>query len=319
MDRLVVIGNGFDLAHGLHTKYSDFMKYLLSYERQPERIQGQYIRLDSVSKQDQERHRFYDAISKYIPEQNLWSSFEEALSILDEEQLQDDNSCYLLGYGDENWRDSAHHDFQYMVGEALSFASDIPKHFSKWISGIDTHVCPIISANIINSNCLFLNFNYTDTLEAVYGIPVGRILYIHGKALRGDNLVLGHHNDTLFQDEPIPEFQSEEERSFYYDNYSEDIRITEAQDIIKSYFRQTYKDTASIIGYNHLFFNSLSAINEVYILGHSLSEIDFDYFLEIKKRVPHTCKWYISYHDNMTNAQNLIYRLNLQSYQIFQF
>lgn len=29
---LIVIGNGFDLAHGLNTKYSDFMKYLTSYE-----------------------------------------------------------------------------------------------------------------------------------------------------------------------------------------------------------------------------------------------------------------------------------------------
>lgn len=33
LSRLIIIGNGFDLAHGLHTKYSDFMEYLCSYEK----------------------------------------------------------------------------------------------------------------------------------------------------------------------------------------------------------------------------------------------------------------------------------------------
>ena len=321
MHRLVVIGNGFDIAHGLHTKYSDFMEYLLSYEQKPEVIKGRFIRLDSVSLQDQARHRFYEAISKYIPEQDLWSSFEEALAVLDDEQLQDDNSCYLLGYGDENWRDSAHHDFQYMIGEALSFASDIPSYFSQWIGNIDTRVPPQISSQIISRNCLFLNFNYTDTLETAYGISAGWILYIHGKALRGDRLILGHHSDTLFQDEPIPQFQSEEEREIYYDNYTEDVRIAEAQEIIKSYFRGTYKDTASIIGNNQAFFHSLTTINEVFVLGHSLSPIDFDYFIEIKKFVSPTCKWYISYYsqDDLYEAQKLIKTLGLQSYQLITF
>ena len=38
LSRLIIIGNGFDLAHGLHTKYSDFMEYLCSYEKEPEII-----------------------------------------------------------------------------------------------------------------------------------------------------------------------------------------------------------------------------------------------------------------------------------------
>lgn len=96
MSRLIVVGNGFDIAHGLPTKYSDFLKYIGS-----------------------DCPKFYDAVCQYIPEDALWSCFEEALSYLDDEQLKDDNSCYLLGYGDDNWRDCAHHDFQYMIGEAL--------------------------------------------------------------------------------------------------------------------------------------------------------------------------------------------------------
>lgn len=295
--RLVVIGNGFDRAHNLPTAYSHFMEQLTG-----------------------EHADFYNTICQYIPEDSLWSSFEEALSELDDEQLQDDNSCYLLGYGDENWRDSAHHDFQYMIREALSFASDIPQYFSKWIRSIDTNVSPIMPAHIVDKSNLYLSFNYTDTLEKVYEIPTESILYIHGKARRGDELIVGHHSDDLVQDEPEPQFDSEEERQIYYDNYDEDVRVTEAKGIIKSYFKSTYKDTETIIKTNRGFFNSLSQISEIHIYGHSLSDIDFAYFEEIHNSVSPCCKWYISYRSDRDykNATDFAMGLNLKSYQLYR-
>ncbi|MFJ7841289.1 AbiH family protein [Lysinibacillus sphaericus] len=30
---LIIIGNGFDIAHGLKTRYSDFLNYLLKLEK----------------------------------------------------------------------------------------------------------------------------------------------------------------------------------------------------------------------------------------------------------------------------------------------
>lgn len=92
MSRLIVIGNGFDLAHGLHTRYSDFMEYLCLYGKNPQVIYGGSVLLDRSSVQNQEKNRFYKAISKYISEQDLWSSFEKALGFLDYEQIQEDNS-----------------------------------------------------------------------------------------------------------------------------------------------------------------------------------------------------------------------------------
>mgnify|MGYP004465375551 FL=1 len=295
--RLVVIGNGFDRAHKLPTEYSDFMKQLT-----------------------EEHAKFYNTICQYIPGDSLWASFEEALAELDDEQLQDDNSCYLLGYGDENWRDSAHHDFQYMIGEALSFASDVPHYFSKWIRSIDTDVPPIMPAHIVDKSNLYLSFNYTDTLEMVYNIPTKNILYIRGKARRGDELIVGHHSNDLVQDETEPQFNSEEERQIYYDNYDEDIRVTEAKEIIKSYFKSTYKDTETIIKANQGFFNSLSQISEIYIYGHSLSDIDFAYFDEINNSVSPCCKWYISYHSesDYKKAEKFVKALNIPLYQFFK-
>lgn len=204
----------------------------------------------------------------------------------------------MLGYGDENWSDSAHHDFQYMIKEVLAFSSDISYYFSQWIQNIDTRVFTRVSSEVINAKSKFLTFNYTDTLESSYGIPEEQIVYIHGKALRGDKLIVGHHDTSLIEEEEVEEFWSEEERELYYQNYAEDVRITEAKEIIKNYFKHTYKDSTSIIKKNQNFFNSLRMINEIYIFGHSLSMIDFEYFWEIKKRVSLLCKWNISYHSS---------------------
>ena len=319
INKLVIVGNGFDIAHGLPTKYYDFMRYLLTYEQKPKIYMDNYIFLDSISQHDQAKHRFYEAICKYIPEQELWHGFEEALGILDVEQLKEDNACFLLGYGDEDWRDSAHHDFQYMIKEALSFASDIPHYLKEWIKTIDTsNVAPNKALNFFNSDCLFLTFNYTDTIKAVYHIPEKRILYIHGNALCEDDLISGHHDKTLFKEEPIPQFESDDEMETYY---SEDIRVQEGKKIIKEYFRETYKNTSSIIRKNQDFFYSLKTINEIIILGHSLSQIDLDYFLEIRKFVLPTCHWHISYHNNndFGNANNFAKTLKLRNFHLFYF
>ena len=56
---------------------------------------------------------------RYIPEEELWFQFEMALGELDKYQVQEENASYYLDYGDENWKDSANHDFQFMV-EQLS-------------------------------------------------------------------------------------------------------------------------------------------------------------------------------------------------------
>ncbi len=312
MNRLVILGNGFDIAHGLRTKYEHFMEYLLA---------GKSAISFSEHIDDLERIALYEELCKYIPEEDLWSSFERALGELDDGYLRDNNSCYLLSYGDENWRDSAHHDYQYMISEALAFADDIPTQFRKWISTIDTHVTPKASLDIISNDCLFVNFNYTDTLETSYDISEERILYIHGKALRGDNLILGHHDEELIQEEPEPQFDSEEEYELCLEYYDEDVRVTEADEIIKGYFRKTYKDTAAIIQKNQTFFSSLQEIEEIYILGHSLSLIDFEYFNAIKQNVSPTCLWNISCHndEDYINAQRLVKLLEISNCTLFYF
>ena len=113
---LVIVGNGFDRFHGIESSYWHFKEYL-------KRI-GAW--------------GFIDSLEKYIDSNELWSSFEYALGCLDYESIEENNSCYMLSYSDDNWTDSAHHDDQYMIQKELSFSEKISTYLHQWILSLKT-------------------------------------------------------------------------------------------------------------------------------------------------------------------------------------
>ncbi|WGE48711.1 bacteriophage abortive infection AbiH family protein [Actinobacillus equuli] len=287
MNTLVIIGNGFDLAHGLPTKYSDFGKFLSKNPKYAD---------------------FYKLLTQYICFEDLWNSFEDALGKIDREQIQEDNSCYLVGYDDDDWSDSGHHDYQYMIEESLSFSSNISQYLREWIESVDyKKSCKKISLplDINNPHNFFLSFNYTATLEYLYDIDTNRILYIHGSINGEDELIVGH-NDASYLEE-------------YVYLQGNDPRIDGAINIITNYFRITHKKIDEIIIKNNNFFEQLSNINNIYILGHSLSDVDFNYFKKIREKVKDDCKWSITFHDNKDNAIRLVNKLKVIHYELIRF
>ena len=341
MKRLIVVGNGFDLAHNLPTSYADFMRYLKIYKKNYENrpFFPRNKKSDFVAEIEEKNYKLYETLTKYIPEQDLWSSFEEALAKIDISELQDEFSYLLKPYGADDWRDSDNHAYQNSIEDALSFSHKISNAFNGWIK--DINLMPVCSLPQIEelfaqdktfSHTNFLSFNYTSTLEKLYNVPFGKICYIHGNAAWDGNLVVGHHNKQLldygepeyfqrldFQkkggydgiewltDEQIAELSEEELENYYgyLDSVLPDIKDYEYGDprdyqaalVMQEYFKATYKDTAKIISEHSPFFDALQGLTEVYILGHSLSDIDFDYFSEIRKKAADLCIWNISYHD----------------------
>lgn len=318
IEKLIVIGNGFDIAHGIPSRYEDFKEYLLLYEKEPEvlfEIAGQkWCASDSISPNDVEKRNFYEDITKFITTAELWSDFENALGYLDDEELKSYHSDFLLDYGHVKWKDSANHDYQMSIEESLEFAKDIPKYLAEWISHLNTSADNILPPNFINNEALFLNFNYTDTLEEVYGILRKNILYIHGKCKEGSHLVVGHHDSNLFMKKPVPAMK--EEYKQYMDLESgRDFREVEAENIIKSYFKSTYKNVYSIIRDNITFFKNLGSVKEVLIMGHSLSKIDMEYFSMIRQYANPDCIWHITFHseDDRVRAQEVLTELGIKN------
>ncbi|WP_249540600.1 AbiH family protein [Escherichia coli] len=85
--RLYIIGNGFDMRHGLPTGYKHFKSY--------------------VEKNDQD---LYDAIEEYIPAGDEWNELENALGEIDYELILQNSEIFLASYNTDDWSDAYHHD-----------------------------------------------------------------------------------------------------------------------------------------------------------------------------------------------------------------
>ena len=52
-------------------------------------------------------------------------------------------------------------------------------------------------------------------------------------------------------------------------------------------------------------------VKEIYILGHSLSAMDKDFFIKIKVSISPYCVWNISYHDDKAKDVAIKFELDL--------
>jgi hypothetical protein len=274
--KLYIIGNGFDIHHGISSRYSDFKDY--------------------VENNDQE---LFDTLEKYFNTDELWSDFEETLAFIDTDTITDDASDFLVSYGADDWSDANHHDYQYEVQRAIDIVTvQLKEHFTNWILQLEI---PNSSNLVLDSDSKFLTFNYTVTLEVACDIDSANILYVHNKAINENSLLILGHSRT-----------PSEQESFSKENDEDtDVRVAEGNDILDSYFQETYKDIETIIEENSDFFSDLSNVNEVTVLGHSISPVDIKYFELIKGNIDENSTWKISYYGDQQKEQNKNKVLNL--------
>lgn len=282
--QLYIIGNGFDIFHGINSRYSDFKNY--------------------VEKKDND---LFEALDEYFNSDELWSDFEETLAYIDTDKIIDDASSYLVSYGADDWSDAYHHDYQYEVQRAIDVVTvTLKKLFTKWILSLDI---PDVGQLKIPNSSIYLTFNYTNTLEKAYKISSSNIIYIHNKAIdETSTLILGHSRqltaDNAFDNEA---------------NWEEgDVRVTEGNRILDSYFENTYKNTDTIINEKKSFFNHLNSINEIFVFGHSISTVDIKYFKEVKRNVQKDSIWTVSYYsdDQKEKLKNSLIEISIDEDKI---
>jgi hypothetical protein len=63
-----------------------------------------------------------------------------------------------------------------------------------------------------------------------------------------------------------------------------DTRLMEANDIIDDYFSATFKRSTELIADHREFFDALTEIEQVIVLGHSLSAVDAAYFTALNEQ-----------------------------------
>jgi Bacteriophage abortive infection AbiH len=292
-NNLYIVGNGFDRYHGLDTRYQSFAFFLKQYYSEVYDLLIQYFPLPDLDPNN--GASFSDP---------LWNDFENALAKLDFETVLDDNSDYLANPSSPDFRDRDWHSFQIeMQGIADILTKKLTQAFREFILKVffpDSVENKLIR---LQSNSVFLNFNYTDTLEKYYFIDREKVLYIHGEAkLKNEKLILGHGvNPKDFKEEKKtpPEGLSDEDMERWEDQMSNDYDFSydSGKNEIMSYFNRSFKSTREIIEKNVNFFEASKNSNKILVLGHSISEVDQPYFEKIIHTVNNeNVPWIVSYY-----------------------
>lgn len=273
-NRLYIVGNGFDMHHGIESSYWAF---------------GDFLKSKDLTT--------YDFVDRYFSiDDSFWSEFEQRLADLDSDALIEDASGFLMGYGDDDWSDSGHHDFQYEIDRAVrSVSKTMRAHFGDWIRQLSIPAAAEVGDRLLHldTSARFLNFNYTRTLQELYGVPNKRVMHIHGSAADADSqLVLGHGWDPGDQDPYRFERNPEDA----------DMRVIEGISIIDDYFTETFKPTDRILDERAEYFSALRDLDLIVVLGHSLAAVDLPYLRRIAASVQPATKWALSYFESSDHA-----------------
>ncbi len=307
MNKLYIIGNGFDLHHNLKTDYDSFGKFL--NEEYPDLYKKllHYFGFQDVTSNDSSG--------------TLWSEFEAALSDLDSQEVIESLSDYIAFTGDpiSDWG-AFEIEMQNFVDEVTYKLFDAFYEFLlkiKYPKSINGRKI------LLNKDALYLNFNYTNVLERYYGIPRGNILYIHGCIENGDTPILGHGvtpESLEIEEESPPKNATPEElekwQEYINDNYNFSLELGKSE--LMTYFSKTFKDTDTIIKESSSFFSELTEIDEIIILGHSLSNVDLGYFKKVFSSVSDDTVWTVSYYykDEMQSHINTLNNLGVKNSNI---
>lgn len=259
MKHLYIIGNGFDIHHDIPSSYKDFHQWIEENDKEL-LAQMQEFFIDS-----------YDS--------TWWKDFEHNLSSLD---------AYSIIYtkvqenypniADDNFSDSEWYDAEHAVERQIDdIYSAIEIAFRKWVNTLPEGNSQKKISMILNSH--FLSFNYTNTLETLYGMNSDNILYIHGKAKEtSKKLILGHGTTKKELNDLIRIDAIEDDSTL-------DFITSRAKETAITSIANKRKNVEHNIEENKKWFDSLSNITHIHIYGFSLSDIDMPYMSQILNSV----------------------------------
>lgn len=288
MARLIIIGNGYDLAHNSKTSYENFSEWLcnkyqlgikgnneLRFKLDIPTYNGTFLNnlvnnnkynINIKNVDESRKELFATMLVNMIVDLNdkKWSDFENDLGKLDWKKYIDKANKYYGNYC--------------VPGSPVSYGTDLITSASRtimdlfigWIESI--HIDDVKKDYIdkkignISNNDYFLIFNYTNTVEKVFSIrKKDNLCYIHGAANNGDSIVVGHGDI----------------------NKSGGSNLDNDDDYIKEAEAALYKNTEQIFKNHQVFFDNVksdfcsSEYNEIYVYGWSCSDSDKYYLNKI--------------------------------------
>ena len=271
--KLYIIANGFDKAHKLPTGYNDFARYLIESKK--------------------EEYQWIGLLYNHCDESWLWKDYEANLSNIDIDGCVEKRIDY--------WNTLSRHEIENLFD---SLYQDLQQLFHDWINTISVDGC--VKSFEISPVDYYISFNYTNLLEKKYNVPRSHICYIHNDTTNQPYLrpVIGHGDDfkqietrVLLHQEKVTEIVKRHGKPRWCED--EEVYV----DLILKCFQELIgslkKLPSNNISYNANYFAMLNGMrfSDVYIWGHSLSDVDIPYFVKfLSLESVKYAKWYISYH-----------------------
>lgn len=296
---LYIIGNGFDLMHGVRSSYSAFR--------------------DSLRKDSPLRF----ALENFWIPDDIWADFENALAQFNAEAM---SSSFMV----DTWldtfdvynEDTGAAEF-FMAAEAaanpiLTVVNELPRRLRMWVESLSIGTDDRLLCGMFRDGKV-LCFNYTEFVESMYGVATDHVCYIHGcrrkkKYHPKDELIIGHlpgsgENSYDYEDK-MPEWIRQPHKRYLVESAQAEVFR-----IISDCDEQLTKHSPEIIAKHQEFFDGLDKIKEIVVIGHSMSPVDWDYFdavcsgLHDKNEV----HWYFGCHGlrDLQNLECLLERLGL--------
>jgi hypothetical protein len=241
-NKLVLIGNGFDLAHGLKTSYKDFLDWYICNAYKEFRKKKYYNdRLIEIETKyptisyglQSEPNNFSEVLNSILATQNqslnYHSNFFKSLLNRFTSNRWIDIECFYFktlkvffsnsNISKEETVSKLNSDFDFLIKKLTEYITKIN------LTIFQTRKLPIDNSRFAikklfgenNDNRIkFLNFNYTETLHSIYNITQEEIIHIHGRVADIDR------NPIIFGygDEGDPDYQKIEDsdENLYLDN-----------------------------------------------------------------------------------------------------
>lgn len=288
---LVIVGNGFDLVHNLETKWSNFKEYLSQFDTELLYYLESCIECDS----------------------DLWSDFEKSLGRINRRIIYTDKlSDFDMIRNDED--EGNNHQMADSIRHIEDLIIDGTKRsLNDWILSIDVNVDPICSIQRILQKAQVITFNYTSTLEETYNISTNNIIYLHGKAV---DLPAKNFHD-YFEPDPVPEIVighgddvDEIDVGSFANSMSDEIVLDEVEtEGHRDVLEELRKDTTKYMPRLKPILDSMNEYDNIYIIGHSLSDIDAPYFHALASYISNHTRIIVTYKAEFEQREEKINRV----------
>jgi hypothetical protein len=277
---LFIIGNGFDIAHGIKSSYKYFKEYINEYETDIFVENNTELSFCCRNIGLNEYHGVEGedglnvvemAINEASPDAE-WSQFENTLGELDFESV--------IEYGDEEEiNEWTKEDNERKIQALLKSVENMKKVFARWVEQLDTQKnMKVDFKRLIKEDDFVLNFNYTDTIENIYGVK-SNVLHIHGR--KGEPIIVGHGIDI---------------KNFGYLNYFVNgDGLIELKVGLRKNVEDILKEKRTIEFLNKI---EKANVEKVFSYGFSYGDVDMPYMKEICKHLGNKAIWSFNNYDS---------------------